>query len=139
MSETSFTFEGLEEFKVDLTKLPARLRDQARDIVENAAEEAKSSIFQAYPRRTGNLRLGVQIEHKPLGSFGQRSIVKNKAKHAFIYENGTVARHTSLGADRGIMPAGKVFVPIARRRRRRMYQELKTMMRDEGLEVTGDA
>jgi hypothetical protein len=135
----SFTFEGLEEFAVDLTKLPVRLRDRARDIVENAAEEARASIVQAYPRRTGNLRRGVQIEHKPLGAFGQLSIVRNKAAHAFIYENGTVARHTSLGANRGAMPAGKVFVPIARRRRRWMYQELKAMMASEALQVTGDA
>jgi hypothetical protein len=137
----TFRFDGLEEFKADLRKLPARLAERAADIIENAAEEAKSSIYQRYPRVTGNLREGLSVEHQR-SQFGAVSIVRNKAKHAYIYENGTVARHyfTEGGKrkDVGRMPPGHVFVPIIMKRRRRMYQELAEMMRSEGLEVHGD-
>jgi bacteriophage HK97-gp10 putative tail-component len=130
-------FDGLEEFKADLRRLPSHLADRAADIIENAAEEAKSSIYQAYPRRTGHLREGLSVEHSR-SAFGAVSIVRNKAKHAFIFEVGTETRKTSLGAVKGRMPPGHVFVRITMQRRRRMYQEIADMMRSEGLEVHGD-
>jgi hypothetical protein len=131
-------FDGLEEFKAALRHLPAHLRDQAADIIENAAEQAKSSIYQSYPRLTGNLREGLSVEHHR-SEFGAVSIVRNTAKHAYIYENGSEARKTSAGWPRGSMPAGRVFVRIIIKRRRQMEDELADMMQAEGLTVSRDA
>jgi hypothetical protein len=132
-------FDGLEEFKAELRRLPERLRDRAADIIENKAEEAKSAIFQAYPRgKSGNLREGLSVEHHR-SAFGAQSIVRNKAKHAYIYENGSEARKTSAGWPRGSMPPGRVFIRIIIKKRREMEDELGDMMQAEGLIVSRDA
>jgi len=128
------TFAGLEELGADLRNLTPALAAHARAIVENAAEEAKSSIFQAYPRRTGNLRRGVTVTHKST-KLRAVSVVTNRAPHAWIYENGTQARHTKIGANRGSMPPGHVFWPIYYRRKRKMLQELADMARAAGFDV----
>ena len=66
--------------------------------------------------------------------------VKNVAPHANIFENGTQARHTRIGANRGSMPPGHVFVPRIVRARHRLTQELKDMVaRTTGAQVSGDA
>jgi hypothetical protein len=56
-----------------------------------------------------------------------------------MFENGTQARHTALGASRGAMPPGHVFIPVAAAERRAMYKDLAQVVADEGLEVSGDA
>ena len=73
------------------------------------------------------------------GKYSAGAIVKNRAKHAYIFENGTQARHTGLGYNRGAMPPGHVFIPEIVRRRRGMYEKLAEMLRQHGLQVPGDA
>jgi hypothetical protein len=41
-----------------------------------------------------------------MSGFSAGAIVINRAKHAAIFENGTQARHTAIGANRGSMPPG---------------------------------
>jgi hypothetical protein len=66
-------------------------------------------------------------------------LVRNPAKHAAIFEFGTQARHTKLGANRGSMPPGHVFLPIVQQRRRTMYLRLKDMLVRFGFnQVFGD-
>lgn len=131
-------FDGLEEFKADLRRLPTDLADEGGEIVENAAEEAYSAIYQGYPRVTGDLRLGLSVEHQA-SAFGALSIVRNKAKHAFIFENGTEARHyfTDGGVRKevGRMPPGHVFIRIAITKRRAMVAALIALVRGKGLTV----
>lgn len=135
-------FDGLEEFKADLRRLPEELAEEGGAIVENHAEEAAAAIKQSYPRVTGNLREGMEVEHFHT-PFGTTSVVRNRAPHAFIFENGTEARHyfTDGGVKKevGRMPPGHVFVPIIIRYRRRMNDALKALMTDKGLEVLDDA
>lgn len=139
MSNNRFTFDGLTELRAALRRLPAHLAEEAEGIIDNRAELAKAEIVQTYPRRTGNLRDGVSVKDLPSGQYGAGRLVQNRAQHAYLFEVGTEARHTKLGADRGSMPAGKVFIPAVIRHRRKMYEELKALLAREGLEVTGDA
>lgn len=139
MASNRFRFDGLADLRADLRKLPEELRDDASQIVIDAADGAASDIVEDYPERTGKLKKGVKVQRLTGSRFFAGAIVRNTAKHAFLWENGTQARHTELGANRGAMPPGNVFVPNVLRRRRQMYDQLKALIASKGLTVTGDA
>jgi hypothetical protein len=136
---TTFTIRGLQELRDALRRLPEELRDDARTVVKQEADDAATEIIAAYPERTGDLGDHVYVSTTANGRFGVGGIVKNTAHHAWIFENGTQARHTALGADRGAMPPGHVFIPIVIRHRAAMYAQLAAILRAHGLQVTGQA
>ena len=135
----SVRWDGLFELQEALRRLPTDLAADAGPIVIEAANDAAAEITAAYPERTGDLRNGVHVRVLSGGPFGAAAEVVNRAPHAYMFENGTVARHTEIGANRGSMPAGHVFIPRIIRHRRQMYADLKAMIARHGLEVTGDA
>jgi hypothetical protein len=139
MSNNRLVWDGLAELRAQLRSLPRELAGEASDIVTGAADGAKSDIVAAYPERTGNLRDHVIVSKAPAGIYGAGAVVKSTAKHAWMFENGTQARHTALGANRGSMPPGHVFIPAVIRRRRAMYADLKALLVRHGLRVSGDA
>lgn len=138
MSNNRLRFDGLEELRASLRRLPKELRDEARQIIVDAAQGAATEIRQKYPRRTGDLADKVEVQVLQSGSnFVAGAIVRNKSKLAFIFENGTQARHNALGANRGSMPPGHVFIPAMVRARRRMYERLRELVKRKGLRVIG--
>ena len=137
MSNNRLKFEGLDELRASLRRLPAELRGEAQNIVVAHANQAALEIKQKYPSRTGKLRDGVEVVALESGDRVAGAIVRNKAKHAFIFENGTQARHNDIGANRGSMPPGHVFIPAMIRARRRMYDALRELLRRKGLRVIG--
>jgi hypothetical protein len=138
MSNNRLVFEGLDELRAALRNLPTHLAAEASRPVMAAANAAAATIKAGYPVRTGKLRDGLTVETID-APFQAGAIVKNRARHAAIFEYGTQARHTAIGANRGAMPPGHVFVPAIVRNRRRMYEELKGLLERNGLQVTGDA
>ena len=137
------TFVGLPELLAALQQLPEDLKREGGEIVEAAAERAQAQIYQAYPRGTGNLRRGLVLERRE-SEFGVGIRLLNKAKHAYIYEIGTAARHYVTKANgvihvTGTMPAGNIFVPRVIRNRTAMYQALARLIETKGLKVTLDA
>lgn len=137
MSRNRIRFDGLEELRAELRKLPEALRDDASQIVIDAAEGAAADIIEDYPERTSNLKKGVKVTILSGSRFFAGATVRNTAKHSFIFENGTQARHNELGANRGSMPPGNIFVPNVMRRRRQMYEQLKALIARQGLTVSG--
>lgn len=111
---------------------------EAAHIVEAIGNQAVLDIKSGYPSHTRDLINGVTgtFTRNP---FGCRYVVTNVSKHALPFENGTQVRHTALGANRGAMPPGHVFIPVMERQRRRMYEQLGDLLRRQGLTVTGDA
>src|SRR5688500_3598157 len=101
---------GLDELRNALRRLPADLADDADEIVYGAATDAKNAVAAGYPSRTGNLKKGLKVTREK-STFSAGAVLKNTAPHANIFEAGTQARHTDLGAFRGSMPPGRVFVP----------------------------
>lgn len=142
MSSNRLVLEGFAELREALRKLPAELKVEAQHIVEGAANGAAAQVKGNYARgKTGNLIDGVYVRHSEGSTFGAGAIVVSKAKHAWLYENGTQVRHTQTGANRGVMPAappGRAFIPVMIRERRRMYEQLKGVLERNGLVVTGD-
>lgn len=130
--------DGLAEFRRALRNLPADLTEEASAIVLAHAEEADRQITNAYPEGpTGNLKRGVTTERNT-SRFSTSAIVRSRAKHAWIFENGTRLRKTRQGASRGVMPAAQLaqkMIPIVIRRRRAMVQALIQLVRRAGFEV----
>lgn len=135
----SVEWNGLEEFKRQLRDLPESLTGQASAIVRRRAERAYQDIETSYPEVTGNLRKGLRLTQLDNGKLSVAVILKNTAKHATLYDNGTQVRHTARGANRGQAPATHVFIRNVSAQRRAMFGELKQMLIDNGLRVTGDA
>lgn len=133
---SQFRIDGLDDLKAALRRLPHELTAEASEIVIANAQKAKADIIAAYPRRTGNLKNHVSVTTVS-STYSTGAIVKNTAKHAWLFENGTQARHTDIGANRGSMPAGHVFVPIVIRQRRVMYERLRALLVEHGLSVSG--
>jgi len=138
---TELRWDGLEELKAALRELPDDLKGEASHLVEGRANAAAMDIRSGYAghRHSGNLQSKVTVTHFENGRYSTGAIVKNTAKHAWLFENGTQARHTKAGWNRGRMPPGHVFVPRIIRHRRMLYREIIEMMVRNGLAVTGDA
>lgn len=138
MSNNRLVFEGLSELRAALRQLPTELAGEASGIVIGAAESAASLIVGSYPSRTAELRKGVKVTTESIGPYGAGAKVRNSGKLSSIFENGTQARHTAIGANRGSMPPGHVFVPIVIRERRKMYVKLRELLVRHGLSVSGE-
>lgn len=133
-----FGIEGLDAFRAALRALPEDLAQEAGDLIIERTNIAAERIVAAYPEgETGHLKGGVKfkVERSRAGALGT---VTNTAQHAWIFENGTQARHTKLGASRGAMPPGHVFVPIMQQERRKVNAGLKDIIKEQGLEAVGD-
>lgn len=131
-------WDALQEFRAALLALPATMTTEAAHDVEAAANGAAVAIRSEYGkhRLTGNLQDHVSVEHRRDG-VSAVSTVKSTAKHATIFETGTELRHTSIGANRGRMPPGRVFIPVAIRERRTLTQKLIALVERAGFTVTG--
>ncbi|HEV8445448.1 MAG TPA: hypothetical protein VGQ44_01465 [Gemmatimonadaceae bacterium] len=138
MADNRFTWTGLEELKADLRNLPATLAGKGADRVEARANNAYATIHAGYPSRSGDLRNDLTVTHAR-NQFGATSLVRNSSKHALAFDVGTQARHNKLGANRGSMPANPLFSQTIVQERRRMWSDLKDLLTEEGLTVTGDA
>lgn len=143
MANNRLVFDGLEQLKADLRRLPDELKAEASQIVEGAANDASAEIKSGYHVRTGNLRDHIYVTHQDAGRFSAGAIVKNTAKHAWLYDNGSQARHRASGASTGTMwghtPPTHLFVKTVIKFRRRMYAQLKDLLTRKGLTVSGDA
>lgn len=131
-----FVFDGLEALKAELRSLPADLAGEGGHLVEARGNAAVVTIKAGYPVRTGDLRDHVEVEHTQ-SAVGARSVIRNTSAHALEFEIGTQARHNSLGANRGSMPANPLFTQTIMRERRGMYDDLRDLLERHGLQVTG--
>jgi len=137
---TSVQWQGLDEFREWLRSLPVEAPREAEKIIQGEANAAAFAIRSRYPSRTGNLRDHVTVQRRVSRQGVVSYVVKNTAKHAAIFEYGTQARHTKIGASRGSMPPGHVFLPVILQRRRTMFLLLKDLLVRFGFtQVFGDA
>lgn len=138
MLDSQLKINGLPELRVALQQLPPMLVREASVIVHAQADAAAREIIGAYPFHTGNLRNNVRVELVG-DAVSATAVVRNRAKHAYIFENGTGPRHKRSGQSTGSMPPGRVFIPIAIQRRRIMVNALIDLVERSGLHVSGAA
>lgn len=141
----SVVIDGLDDLFAALRNLPKELGGEATAIVEHSARAAFNQISANYAAhtRTGHLARSMKIEIQKT-EFGAIAVVSNTDKIAYVFENGSVARHYITKANgvvhvTGQMPPLNAFIPPASRNRFRMYDALRRMMESKGLEVTGSA
>lgn len=133
------TWTGLAELQEELRKLPESLAGQAAGIVTAAARAAVGQV--KYPGGIKDeLNQGLRVDVVSAGKFGVKVVAKNTSKLAQIFEHGTAVRHIASGASRGQIAKptpGNYFLPPVIRNRRAMYERLKQMLVDNGLQVRG--
>jgi hypothetical protein len=137
MSRVTLEWEGLTQLEEDLRTLPTDLRTEAATITRDAADDAAATMAALYPKRTGLLASSLQVSQTETAT-GTRALVINTSPYALVFDLGSQARHTAIGANRGSMPAGNVFVPTMMRARRAMYEALKDLLQRSGLIVSGE-
>lgn len=133
-------WEGMDELRAAMRKIAdGGLSGEAGHIVEGSTNAAVTAIKAGYSshRRSGNLNDGVSSTLSSDRN-GAAGIVRSSSPHAWIFENGTQARHSALGANRGSMPPGHVFVPAVVKERKRMYIDLKALVERAGFEVSDE-
>jgi len=120
-------------FALDARDLRAQLQalpeDVRREVVapetRAAAHSLAGELRSTYPRRSGNL-----ADHVSIDITDASARVRATARHAHLFEYGTVQRFTAgTGANRGTMPAHPIFVPAAVRWRGRMMQAVANRLR----------
>jgi hypothetical protein len=145
MASNRFAFTGLEELRQALRTLPDDLANEAGVIVQQHAHTAAAAVQAAYAqhRDSGELADGVVVEQADAGRFGVGMVVRSKAKHAWLFDNGSQARHQQSGDSTGVMwgakgaePPTHVFVKTMMAFRRSMYVELANLLRTHGLIVS---
>ena len=139
------TWDGLDELKAALRRLPDDLRGEADRIAEDAANGATTAIKTIYGqhRVTGHLQNSTVVEQEQTGPFGVAYRVRVSDPIAWLFDNGSQARHWAGGKSTGRMwgktPPTHAFVKTMIRFRRVMYPKMKTMLVRHGLSVTGEA
>jgi hypothetical protein len=135
VSAVAFKIDGLDDLRAQLLAFTGEAAAEGAEIVEDETERAFSEIYAGYPRRSGGIRRNVKVvtTKTPYGATGT---VINSDPLANIFENGSQARHTKLGAFRGSMPPGHVFIPVIQRHRRAMVERLRGVLERRGLTVT---
>lgn len=140
------TWDGLAELREALRNLPEELAAEAGQIVEGAANEAADTVRSVYAahRLTGHLADAVTVKPSAATSrYGVSIVVKNSDPIAWLFDNGSQARHWVSGKPTGTMwgrtPPTHAFVRSMIGARRTMYDALKAMLERHGLTVTGDA
>jgi len=145
MAANRLQINGLDELRAALRAAPAELVRESAAIVLARAEAARDAMAALYPVRDygrlsgrGNLQKGLRVDTS--SDFASASaLVRNTAKHAYIFENGTSPRRWANGKSTGSMAPGRVFIPTAIKHRRAMVAELIALVRSAGFEVSGSA
>jgi hypothetical protein len=117
-------FPGLTELIEDLGRLPSRIEADASVIIHEAADIMATEVRNEYPEVTGALDRGVKVER--VNPF--RARVKSTARHAYLYERGSVERMWASGKKTGSMPPANVFIPAAIKARRQMVERLTRLI-----------
>jgi hypothetical protein len=134
----SLRFDGLHEYIALLRQMPAEATAEAETLIHGRAADAVNAMAAGYAahRRSGNLADGLSLKVEHSGRYGVAVVVRNRSKHAWMFENGTDARHTAIGANRGSMPPGHVFIPEMERARRDVRGLLTELLESYGMTVT---
>jgi hypothetical protein len=116
-------WSGLTAYLRELGAYPDTLTHDAQIIADQTAMQAADEIRVAYPVRSGQLRDSLTTQLGRQRAQRASAAIINTAPYAAVFETGSMARHTSTGADRGPMPAAKIFYPISNRHRRAMVTD----------------
>ncbi len=128
---TGIKWTGFEEFLREFGSIPEQLHEEGRQILTEETEGAAQEIRQAYGphRKTGALESRVRTSYPSTTVLV--GLVQSKAPHAHLFEFD----HKKRGSKGGVVRGRATTVPIARRRRERMYRRMADMLRRHNFNV----
>jgi hypothetical protein len=129
-------FEGLD--LEEWARFPETVLQEAESIVTEHVVGAQADIAAAYPPEAS--ALAAPLEHTvDVETDNLRIIanVRNPHPLAWIYDHGTMVRHTEAGINRGAEGPRHVFIPRAYEWARRQYLALSKMLEERGFRVSG--
>ena len=138
MAKTTAVWTGLEEYRAQLRAMPRECVNEAARIVEGAANAAYVKVSTVYGnhRYTGRLQDRLKIVTINAGELRTGKDLRSNAPHAWLFDNGTQARHWKSGKSTGKMwghtPPTHIFVRTVVAERRRATQKLKDMVLRHG-------
>jgi HK97 gp10 family phage protein len=129
-------FSGLDDLIRDLQRLPESMQREAANHITAAANGVEAEVRQTYVKGPTRKINGQTVEGGNLiGGVGQKQIeplvkqVYSRAKHAHLYEFGTVQRFQNNGKSVGTMPAQPTFIPSAVRHRKRLHEAFERIVK----------
>lgn len=142
----SVVWNGLDEYRAQLKQLPEACTKEAANVVEagvNSAYVTISGVYGAH-RHTGTLQKRLKIE--PLKQKRQLTtglVLKSGSPIAWLFDNGSQARHHASGKSTGTMwgktPPTHIFVKTIIAARRKITDALKAMvLRNGATSVSGE-
>lgn len=146
MASASVRWDGLDELLAAMRALPAELTAEATEYAQQAVDRAEADAAAGYGHKSGNLRDHLRQTVESTDRFGVRLALKNTARHAWLWDYGTEARHYftdagkrhETGAMWGKRPPPFTFTRAVIRWRRWMYEQDKAMLERQGLIVSGE-
>src|SRR5262252_9463827 len=145
MARVTFQLRGVEELLADLTALPDSLRDDAATIIETEAKTAHDAIHAVYAEHVDSGRLVNSLHVERLnttGAFGVGYRVRSDDPIAWLFDNGSQARHWASGKATGAMwgdtAPTHIFVRSLIAARRNMALKLAALLTRAGLRPSGD-
>jgi hypothetical protein len=145
VANNRIVWSGLEELKRELRNLPTELTKEASNDVRAAANGAAVRVRTEYGKHrvTGRLQESVEVNEQSSGRFGVKFVVRSTDPIAWLFDNGSQARHWVSGKSTGTMwgrtPPTHVFVRTMIKSRREQFEKHKEMLRRHGLIVLGEA
>jgi hypothetical protein len=134
MAKAFVVWDGLTEYRAALEALPETCTTEASHIVEGAANAAYVAVGTVYGSHTFTGTLAKRLKLTPLNE--QKYVTGMKLTSgsplAWLFDNGTQARHTKFGANRGRMPPTHTFSGAVGKEKRRAAQQLREMLERQG-------
>lgn len=133
--QSGMVWHGLEEFRAQLRQVPTACTNEAARIVEGGVNSAYVTISAVYGRHryTGTLQDRLTIQ--PLRQKGELTtglVLKSGSPLAWIFDNGTQARHWKSGKSTGAMwgktPPTHIFLKTIIKTRREITDKLHGMV-----------
>jgi len=101
----TLTIDGMVEVQKLIDDLSEKAANRVmRNVLRAASTVVLKEVRKITPVKTGRLKKGWIRKFSKSYSKNLYAVVKNVAKHAGLYEFGTLERETESGASRGISP-----------------------------------
>lgn len=138
------TFTGVDEMQTELHQFPDAAAAEAASIVLSAgttAAQVLRSVYQVH-RVTGHLADTVTVTPRTAGALVAGAKVTANSPIAWLFDNGSQARHWASGKSTGAMwgktPPTHIFVRTLMAARRTLAGPLRALLERHGLTVSGD-
>lgn len=146
MSPNRVVWNGLAEYKAELKQLPTELTGEAAKVIEGEVKGAYVAISGVYGRHRHTGTLQKRLKIAPLKIKGNETTgleLKSGSPLAWLFDNGSQARHWASGKSTGRMwgrtPPTHIFAKTVGIAKRDIVRLLKAMVLRRGAtSVTGE-